>query len=341
MTSTESPMKDAVVPTAPSTEHHVSVESGGPVDIRSTATMQSRRSTGTLLIVIASLFFVAVFGGSLIGGIVTGDPNNVYFTIIVVFAMLAICIVGTLAVKTMNYEPSDRTLQDKTTDLRNTFTSRSDEERNEDMLHGRDRYLPERTPVMREIRAGSVAGDMSALSPHSYEGELSSKYRRDDPSDCNTEKHTQNKEKSANRSRRGPFDFSSIASSRSKRKMRRKEDPPEAIPPQNSRLYQSQSRDPAAAKVSHEGDLIQEDEGITGHSRMTNYSNQVSIDYDSTKTPTAHVHNAREADIHSLMKIHSTKNAANTPREPSIHNHNDPDGFEVDVSISLPVQIVN
>ena len=323
-------------------QNDIAVSSGAPSDeSTATGTTITRRegtNKGSLCVVIASLLFVGIFGGSLIGGLVSGDPDNVYFIIIVVFATLAIGIAGTIVFQNV-IGPSfsdQQTLEPvgKREDLRKTFTAPSEDEHND--IEGEVYRARTRTPGItgKEISAGSVVGEMSALSPYTYDDEGYTRRRGDDPSERG--RVTPKKRRSfGDKKRRGPFDFASIASSRGSRRNRRTrgEDPPEddvVVVPSDSRLYQVGSKDPAAPKVSERGNLLPDD-GPSAHTRASTLSRQVNIGYDASMTPTEHKREAgdddsgKAADIHSLVRIRSIKTIAGTPREPSVHNRNDPE----------------
>lgn len=327
-------------------KNDVAVASGAPSDeSTATGTTNSGRegsNASSLCVVIASLIFVGVFGGSLIGGLITGDPNNVYFIIIVVFATLAIGIAGTIVFQNI-IAPSfpERTLEPsgKREDLRKTFTAQSNDEQNDDHIDGEVYRRQSGTPGIKEISAGSVVGEMSALSPYTYDEDGYSRRRGDDPSARGGATPTRRRMNGPKR--KGPFDFASIASSRGGRRTRRTrgEDPPEddvQVLTSDSLLHQAKVKDPAAPKVSAKGNLIREDEGPSAHTRASTLSRQVNIGYDTSKTPTnaVDVEEGKPVDIHSLVRIRSIKTMAGTPREPSVHNRNDPDEEVEEVEVS-------
>ena len=104
-----------------------------------------------------------------------------------------------------------------------------------------------RTPVearIKEIRAAqSVTGEMSALSPHSYDVESLST-RRNILSQTNKRAKEQQQQE-----RKGLFDFSSVASERSPQVQHAREDPPEGAGQATYHaawIIRGQSQDPDA-----------------------------------------------------------------------------------------------
>ena len=186
---------------------------------------ESTKSGMTLLVVIFSLVFVAVFGGALVGGIVSGDPDGTFFTIIIVTSTMAIAVAVIFGIQKVYCKKSKDRDMDKRNDLRGTFT-RSEEENHhydEDPRydgHYEEHYEPRPTPVnarINEIKAGSVAGDMSALSPTTLEMETDTRTRG------NRSGRTPRRESSG-----GPFDFANVSVASERRNGPRREDPPES-----------------------------------------------------------------------------------------------------------------
>jgi len=76
-------------------------------------------------IVVVSLLFVAIFGGALIGGIASGDPNNGFFiTSIIVASVLAISVALGVSIRyyLINRAKDDDEYLPKD-DIRGTFSS--------------------------------------------------------------------------------------------------------------------------------------------------------------------------------------------------------------------------
>ena len=150
-----------------------------PAPESSPSPSSNNSSKFTLVVVISSLVFVAIFGGALVGGIVSGDPDDAFYTVILVCSLLAIvCAASAVAYNMHRKRQQHQSLEGKGSDLRNTFTRSADEEYGEDEEYYH-RHQPQgrtaaNTPVqerIQEIRAGtkSVFGEISALSPRTYE----------------------------------------------------------------------------------------------------------------------------------------------------------------------------
>eukprot|EP00536_Pseudo-nitzschia_multiseries_P001563 jgi/Psemu1/294456/fgenesh1_pm.19_\ len=235
--------------------------------------------TTSLLIVVLSLVFVAIFGGALIGGIVSGDPTNAFFITTIVASVFAISVALGVSIRYFVTRPgtdgADGDYQKD--DVRGTFSS-SDEENYYDEDYGKRspdyeaqnyRY-PSKNPIapqIKEIEATSICGDMSALSPTTYdEGSLS------------TFRHhiIQN-------GRRG-FDFSSITSTKNGENVNStRADPPEGTGTESIQAAwnaRGSSLDPSAPKFSTEGDIIVDDGGDDGynHGRESN-ENDSEVNY--------------------------------------------------------------
>jgi hypothetical protein len=237
----------------------------------------------SLFIVIVSLLFVAIFGGALVGGVVTGDPSNKFFITITSASGVAVCIA---LIVTLRYYCKNRTSANSddnddqiNKDIRGTFSGSEEDHPDEDnyfesrrgnLRHNDGRYVHNggtyhgRTPVqarIKEIQAQSVAGDMSALSPHSYDVE-SLTTRRDIPI---SRKRTQKQQRQKKEMQRhGLFAFSSPNSSRlSSPTAQAREDPPEGAGQATyyaAWITRGQSQDPDAHKVNEHGEIVSFDE---------------------------------------------------------------------------------
>jgi hypothetical protein len=261
------------------------------VDVRSEEDDQSRSTT--LFIVILSLLFVAVFGGALVGGVVSGDPTNGFFITIIAASAVAISVALLVSLRYYCKNRSSNTEEDGrfNKDLRATF-SNSDEEN----LHGEMKYYEGRrgqyhhhhgrTPVqarIKEIQATSVVGEMSALSPHSYDVESLSTRR-----DLIREKNQI--------PRKGLFDFASVASAKQSPSVQQvREDPPEGAGPATYHaawIVRGHSQDPAAPKVTADGEIVSDEEEEAGidseadesHSISSRQSGRSRYDVDEEET---------------------------------------------------------
>lgn len=207
--------------------------------------------TTSLLIVVLSLVFVAIFGGALVGGILSGDPTNAFFVTIIVASVVAISVALGVSVRYIvthrpNGENDEEYLGKE--NVRNTFSGSDEENHSHEEYPDytpRDYCYPNRTPVeseIKEIEAKSVFGEMSALSPTTYE-----------EGSCSTFRHHIIKD-----GQRG-FDFSSIT----EEKFSGRQDPPEGAglaTIQSAWNARGSSQDPSAPKFSTDGGIIVDDE---------------------------------------------------------------------------------
>jgi hypothetical protein len=269
------------------TPKHRDVEHGAPVDRKvPNKKKMEEKNDWTLHIVIASITMVAVFGCAIIGGLVTGD--DVFFVIIGIISAMALMsasIVGLRAYcdkSLAEYQDTDaESSQDKESakvfDLRGTFTKSEDEDH--DYYNNQHPGKLEKQPT-KDIyeptrgNAHSVFGEMSALSPRSFEGdsayqEHQDRYERQVSTEASTApsmttkkgryvpQHTPGRESSENSRtwRRGAFDFASVASTRKSNAPPRRADPPE----QSGSVTHNQpqvSREPAAHKMATDGHIV-------------------------------------------------------------------------------------
>ena len=215
-----------------------------------------RSNTASLLIVILSLFFVAIFGYALIGGVISGDPTNGFFITLIVASVLAIVVAIGVVVRyvyvkrTRNSNNGDDQCLSK--ENNGTFST-SDEENQceEEYVHRpqiQEYQFPGRNhlePEIKEIQAKSVMGEMSALSPYSYAEDSLSTFRHHIIRDHR------------NNGRQG-FDFSRITPGEDRENVKRRQDPPEvgAATIEAAWNTRGSSQDPSAPKFSTEGDII-------------------------------------------------------------------------------------
>jgi len=226
------------------------------------STEEERSKNSSLLIVIVSLLFAGIFGGALIGGVVSGDPTNSFFITIIVASCLAIAMALGVSIRyyLIKYETDEAEFLSKE-DIARTF-SNSDEGNYQDSgedidkLQGesRDNYYSAQMHVnseIKEIQAKSVYGEMSALSPQTYDEESLTTTR-------------------GQGRQAGLFDFSKNQSGSKTR-----EDPPEG---NGSSAFQTawntrgHSQDPSAPKFSTDGKIITDEEGET-HDQSSNNDN--------------------------------------------------------------------
>jgi hypothetical protein len=239
--------------------HHTSVRSTRSMDEESSTTEDGIMSNiPSWFIVVVSLLFVVIFGGALIGGIVSGDPNNGFFvTSIIIASVLAISVALGVSIRyyLINRAKDDDEYLSKD-DMRGTF-SNSDEGKHqeEDSFnrrpdHGHFQTQPQPNHYLththvesriKEIQTKSGFGEMSVLSPQTYDEESLT---------------------TIGQGRRG-FNFSSITASKRESKVNMREDPPEGA---GSSTFQAawntrgHSQDPSAPKFSTDGEIITDDD---------------------------------------------------------------------------------
>ena len=127
-------------------------------------------NTASLLVVVLSLFFVAIFGYALIGGVVSGDPTKGFsVTLIVASALAVVVAIGVLArYLYVKHNPNNNNLK-----IKGTFST-NDEENQEDPQDYEENEFPRE---IKAIQPKSVVGEMSALSPCSYGGDSLTTFR--------------------------------------------------------------------------------------------------------------------------------------------------------------------
>ena len=275
----------------------------------------------TLLIVVFSLLFVMVFGGALVGGIVSGDAHNIFFSIIIVCSAVGLglaSIAGTIYICRMSKRE-----REKGGDIQGTFAQSDDdqfyqEDPEYDAGYPLDRYELRDTPVearIKEIKATRDVGDMSALSPNTHEMDHYSDVRhiRKYADRQHSRRHggrsgrrTPGRDRSGGR---GLFDFSSIASSRQGRAMPRREDPPESFDePFYNHEFPSRDPDGHLVHVDENADLESvanemKDEASSSpstrskHSSSTRY--EVEVDDEENQINPS---NSTESDVDDLVE---------------------------------------
>jgi hypothetical protein len=204
---------------------------------------EEENQSWTLIVAITSLLCVAVFGGALVGGVVSGDPSNGFFVTIIAVSSAAIVIaaVAFLRCWCKGRRGADGFIKDS----KGTFSSDDDEK---DIKHRKERKSKNATNI-KEIDAVRNS-DVSVLSPNTH-----------DVGSCMTDGESGitsfagrillNK----SRQRRSGFDFSSVASGQP---TRGRVDPPDASEEVSSTLHgtkQMGPKDPSAARISNNGGI--------------------------------------------------------------------------------------
>jgi len=240
-------------------------------------------NTTSLLIVILSLVFVAIFGCALVGGVISGDPTNGFFITIIVASALAISVAMGVSIRYIYMNRARNSGNDQYLSKENkigTFSSSDEENQYEEEYLDRpprnqthDYQFPDRSPVeyqIKEIQAKSIIGEMSALSPQSYDGDSLSTFRHNIIKDH------------YNNGRQG-FDFSRITPVELGEKVKARQDPPEGVglaTLQAAWVTRGSSQDPSAPKFSTNGEIIgdvcdrqgQPDSDRYNTNSQTNYS---------------------------------------------------------------------
>jgi hypothetical protein len=253
----------------------------------------------SFLIILVSLLFVAVFGGALIGGVVSGEPSNGFFITIIAASGAAIGVAAIVALRYWCQQraarnestsvPKDSRRRDIRDDIRGTNTRTEDEDEEVGYSDTRGRYYPNHGPVkeeIQEVEAPYMApGDVSAMSPGTYDYE----------SYAQTRSHFTRSEYDGNgyrlrinqreneEYRPSPFDFESVTS---KKSQPTREDPPED--PVGGTLYSGNSgmpmsKDPSAAIATADGSMLSEDASdvdLNSPDAMSQASRSVLSRYD-------------------------------------------------------------
>lgn len=276
--------------------------------------------TTSLLIVILSLVFVVVFGCALIGGVISGDPTNGFFITIVVASLLAISVAMVVSIRYIyaNRARDDDAVQNLSKiDARGTLSS-SDEENQyeEDYVNQLPRdqirdYLIE--PDIKDIQANSVVGEMSALSPHTYDEDSLSTFHHHIIKD-----HYKN-------GRQG-FDFSRITQGEHGEKIKSRQDPPEGVGLATMEAAwntRGNSKDPSAPKFSTDGKIIGDEDDrqdqSEGDRHDTEASESFSVRNDESPVTTKYKRNENDVDHEDNKSISNNHDEENTVATAKTH----------------------
>ena len=237
---------------------------------------EGEKKNFTFLIVIVSLLFVAVFGGALVGGVVSGDPSNAFFFTIIGASAFAIGIAALVSIryyahgKRNNDEDYDIETMEKDDIARATFSRSEDEdevEADDEEYYDEEAYrrrYSDKTPVdarIKEVRAKNVPADyVSALSEADYTS-------RNDYTE-ETRDHRAKYRRNERKEKKGSFDFTSVASS--SRLSVYREDPPEESGPAVYENQDQRSKDPSAPKIAASGDYEESDIGLNTPTQTSN-----------------------------------------------------------------------
>lgn len=267
---------------------------GAPVEEHRSQNKENKFSA-SFLIILVSLLFVAVFGGALVGGVVSGDPSNGFFITILAASGVAI---GVAAIVGLRYWCKQReaskqqegvtkiiSSRDARGDIRGTITRTADEDEEIGYSDGRDRYYHSQGPVeerIQEVEAPRMTpGDVSAMSPGTFDYESYAQTRSQfTRSEYNGNGYRLNiNQREHEEYRPSPFDFESVTS---KRSLPTREDPPEDI---GCNLYCGApvSKDPSAAIATADGNLLPEepsDVDLNSPAAMSQNSRSVRSRYD-------------------------------------------------------------
>ena len=220
-------------------------------DYEETMEQEEQNQRATCVVAVVSVLFVAVFGAALVGGIVSGDPSNGYFITIIVASTVVIAIATVLSFQHFcgdnDYDEADLK------SIRGTFTHSEEEEIDEEQGYDRHGAATSINARIKEIKPRSVAGDVSALSPNSFDYSFTTRESRD------FDHRSIRKHRRARGGKRGLFDFASVASSRNAARSRR-EDPPDG--PLAAQMDRPRCIEPSGPKATTAGNFIM-DEGAS------------------------------------------------------------------------------
>lgn len=258
-----------------------------------TRTTSETKMNASFLIILASLLFVAVFGGALIGGVVSGDPSDGFFITILAASGVAIGIAALVALRiwlkkrAANRAPvTEEVAKEATTstvDIRGTLTRTLDEDEELGHYDSRGRFHhPRQGPVeeeIEEVEAQSMApGDVSAMSPGTYDYDTyytkQSQYTRSEYGGNGYGIHNSHQESDDHY--HGPFDFDSVRSEQPS--LPRREDPPEEGEGCNLVCGMPVSKDPKAAIMAADGRFVPEEASV-----MSRYDVEEDMTADGDK----------------------------------------------------------
>jgi len=229
---------------------------------------REKRFSSTFLIVLVSLLFVAVFGGALVGGVVSGDPSNGFFITIIAASGVAIGVAAVVSLRYCYHQRGDRAQSDyglkenTTQEIRGTLTRSVEEDEELGYYDNRGRYYPTQGRVeekIQEVAAPSMApGDISAMSPTTYDldtyTQTASHFSR---REYNGHGHRLRiNQRPDVEERRGPFDFDEVNDTLYRQEIPFREDPPEDNAGCNLYCGMPMSRDPTAAIATADGNLL-------------------------------------------------------------------------------------
>ncbi len=238
-----------------------------PVEYRSRDS--EKRFTSTFLIILVSLLFVAVFGGALVGGVVSGDPSNRFFITIIAASGGAIGVAIIVSLRYVCLQRSahkhrEYAMKDpETRHVQQTFTRSVDEDEEVGYFDDRGRFYQGQGPVeenIREVKARAMTpGDVSAMSLASYDMESYTQATSHFTRGYNGNGYRLRiNERPKEEYHDGPFDFSSVTSSKQNFPVR--EDPPEDGAGCNLYCGMPMSKDPSAAIATADGNILNEED---------------------------------------------------------------------------------
>lgn len=290
---------------APSTRENVTLSENG---------QSGESSKSSLIIVILSLLFVAIFGCALVGGVISGDPNNGFLITIIVASSIAISLAMGVSIRYIyvnrtQKDDDDRYLSKE--NMRGTLPSTDEENQdNEEPPHDQNHnyYYPNAAGIeseIKEIQTKSVFGEISVLSPHSIDDETLS-----------LRHHIIRDRK---RDRQG-FDFSRITSGENGENIRMREDPPEDPPEgiglanvQTALVTRGTSQDPSAPKFSTDGDIIgdESENQIQNHREQNDNKSHVS---EKSGIPENNVDDGNSSTIQTRRRSRSKSKSPSASR---------------------------
>lgn len=238
-----------------------------------------KRMSSTFLIILVSLLFLAVFGGALVGGVVSGDPSNKFFITIIVASGVAIGIAAIVSLRycclqraaKRQHETNNAMKTNNNRDVRQTFTQSADEDEEVGYFDSQGHFFQGQGPVqeaIQEVKARKMLpGDISAMSPGSYALESctqasSPAFARGTYKGTGYRIRQPNPRPQADYREGSSFDFASIVSTKESYPPR--EDPPEDGIGSNLYSGTGMARDPSAAKVTADGNILTDEDSDVG-----------------------------------------------------------------------------
>lgn len=209
---------------------------------------EESQGCSTLLVVIVSLLFVAVFGGALVGGVLSGDASNGFFFTIIAASIFAV-ISGIFAGIRYCCHSSKNTDIPEIKEDKGTFIS--DEEEGE-VVKQKPRKRS-KAPRIREVDPATGVSDVSVLSPNTYDVNYDVESVMTDSDATGITSFAGRILLNKSRQRKPGFDFTSVI--RGEQSRGRADPPEETAVTAKTQTRQLGPRDPSAARVAMNGGI--------------------------------------------------------------------------------------